>query len=597
MCIVSLTTRSIRKDNGGGRTGLVFLAFSLCMSPVLAQSSSAEKPYHLSKLGIVRYQDVHHPVVAQTGMVSTQNKLATEIGVQILKAGGNAVDASVAVGFALAVTLPRAGNLGGGGFMLLHSQKHSKSYAIDYRETAPTGVTAQHFLTELGEKDRASALSWNAVGVPGTVAGLHQAWQKFGSGKLSWKTLLAPAIKLAQNGFPVNYDLAQILAVKEELLSQNSAAKSAFYKVDEKLYEQGEILKQPDLAWSLTQIAQQGADAFYRGKIADKIVKDMQKHGGHVDHQDLANYRVIIKEPLFSDYRGYKIVAMPPPSSGGVTIMQMLNIFEQFPLGDWGINAKTYHVMAETMKLSFADRGTHLADPDFYQVPVKWLIDKERARRLSEKIDIKKAIDANTLKGDSLTEEGPSTTHYSIADSQGNVVSNTYTLGYSFGIGKVVEGAGFLLNNQIHTFSVRAGVPGAKGFIASSANKLEAGKRPVSSQSPIIVLKEGKPFLVTGSPGGSRIINVVAQVISNTVDHDMNVAEATNQRRIHHQWIPDKLEVEPGFNRDTIEILKQKGQNVEETFTMGSTQSIMLKNGYFFGASDPRRPNASTEGF
>lgn len=562
-----------------------------------ACADQVRHPYNSSKLGIVRYQDVFHPVVAEKGMVSTQNKIATQVGVDILKQGGNAIDASVAVGFALAVTLPRAGNLGGGGFMLFHSAQKQKSYAIDYRETAPTGVTAEHFLTEDGEKDKASPTSWDAAGVPGTVAGMHQAWKQFGSGKLSWQQLLAPAIALAEQGFAVNYDLAQILDLKKQWLSGNASAKGAFYKKDGSSYHRGEILKQPDLAWSLKQVAKGGVDAFYQGAIADKIVADMQKHGGHIDHQDLANYQVKIKQPMYSDYRGYKIVAMPPPSSGGVTIMQMLNIFEQFPLGEWGVSSQTYHVMAEAMKLSFADRGTYVADPDFYDVPVQWLIDKPRAQKLAKKIKLDEAMDAQSLKGDRFTEEGPSTTHFSIVDQYGNAVSNTYTLGYSFGIGKVVAGTGILLNNQIHTFSVRAGIPGAKGFIASKVNKLEAGKRPVSSQSPIIVLKDNHTFLVTGSPGGSRIINAVTQMISNSIDHQMNIAEATNQRRIHHQWIPDVLEVEPGFNRDTMQLLQQKGQQVKETFTMGSTQSIMLKDGFLFGASDPRRPNALTAGY
>jgi len=573
------------------------VGIALALYTLIPQATEPDKPYNLSKLGIVRYQDVSHPVVAENGMVSSQNRLATQVGVDILQEGGNAIDASVAVGFALAVTLPRAGNLGGGGFMLYHSNQDGKSYAIDYRETAPTGVTAKHFLTKDGEKDPDSPTSWDAVGVPGSVAGFHRAWEQFGSGKLSWSQLIAPAIALAEEGFEVNYDLAQILATRKPLLSKNPAAKAAFFKPDGSTYSQGEIFKQPDLAWSLKQIAKDGADAFYQGEIAKKIAADMQKHKGHIDLKDLANYKVIVKQPILNDYRGYKIVAMPPPSSGGVTIMQMLNIFEQFPLGDWGSSAKTYHVMAEAMKLSFADRGNYLADPDFYNVPVDWLIDKGRAKKLSAKISLDKAIDALTLKGDRLPEEGPSTTHFSIVDKAGNAVSNTYTLGYSFGTSKVIEGTGILLNNQIHTFSVRAGIPGAMGFIASTANKLEVGKRPVSSQSPIIVLKGDKPYLVTGSPGGSRIINAVTQIISNSIDHQMNIAEATNQRRIHHQWIPDKLEVEPGFNRDTMALLEQKGQQVEETFTMGSTQSIMFQDGYLFGASDPRRPNALTLGY
>jgi len=320
-------------------------------------------PYNIAKLGIMRYQDVYHPVVAKRGMVSSQNILATKVGVGILKRGGNAVDSAVAVGFALAVTLPRAGNLGGGGFMVLHSAKHNETVAIDYRETAPTGVTAGHFLDAQGEKTDASKTSWDAVGIPGTVAGLYKAWSDYGSGKVSWSTLILPAIDLAKNGFEVNYDLAQALAQKKDRLSANQASKQAFYKDNGESYQQGEILKQPDLAWSLTQIARQGPDAFYKGAIAKKIVKDMKHHSGHIDMQDLASYKIKIREPVRGSYRGYEIAAMPPPSSGGVAIIEMLNILENFPLDEWGLSAKSRHVMAEAMKLAFADRGSFMADP------------------------------------------------------------------------------------------------------------------------------------------------------------------------------------------------------------------------------------------
>ncbi|MDO6692232.1 gamma-glutamyltransferase [Aliiglaciecola sp. 3_MG-2023] len=569
---------------------LLTTSFGLIAEPI-------EQPYNISELGIARYQDVFHPVVGQQGMVSTQNRIATQVGLDILKRGGNAIDASVAVAFALSVTLPRAGNLGGGGFMLFHSADAGENYAIDYRETAPTGVTAKHFLTKEGKKDKSSATSWHAAGVPGTVAGMYKSWQVFGSGLLTWQQLLQPAIELAQQGFIVNYDLAQILDMKKDWLTENSNTAASFYKADGSGYRKGDILKQPDLAWSLRQIATQGADAFYHGEIAKKIVKDMQKHGGHIEKQDLANYQVKIKQPLKGSYHGYHFIGMPPPSSGGATIIEMLNILERFPIKQWGRGSQSLHVMTEAMKLSFADRGTYIADPDFYNVPVNWLIDKERTKGLAAKISMDSSINALQLKGERLVDEGPSTTHFSIVDKHGNAVSNTYTLGYSFGIGKVIEGTGILLNNQIHTFSVRAGIEDVKGFIASKANKLEAGKRPVSSQSPVIVLKDNKPFLVLGSPGGSRIINVVSQMISNVIDHDMNIAEATNQRRIHHQWIPDLLEVEPGFNKDTIKLLQAKGQNVKETYTMGSTQSILIKDGLLFGSSDPRRPNASTRGY
>ena len=566
-------------------------------APAPAPAGGAVKgPYNMGNVGIVRYEDVFHPVVGRRGMVSSQNAEATQVGLDILKAGGNAIDASVAVGFALAVTLPRAGNLGGGGFMVLHSTDKGESAALDYREMAPTGVTAKHFLNDDGSKKEDAAKLWHAMGVPGTVAGMHAAWQRYGSGKLSWKQLLAPAIKLAEKGFPVNYDLAQLLAVKSKWLLENPATAKAYFKKGGVPYEPGEILVQKDLAWSLKQIAKQGPDAFYKGAIAKKIVADMERNGGHIDMDDLAAYEVKWREPIRGSYRGYDIVSMPPPSSGGVAIVEALNIMENFPVSDWGISAKSIHVMVEAMKRTFADRGLHMADPDFYDVPVAWLTDKQRANKLAKGIDMERATPSSELKGDQLPTESPDTTHYSIVDNQGNAVSNTYTLANSYGTGHTIAGTGILMNNQISTFSVRAGIPGAEGFSASHANRLQTHKRPVSSQSPTMVLKDGKPFMMVGSPGGSRIINSVIQMIVNVVDHDMNIAEATYERRVHHQWLPDKLEVEPGFNRDTMQLLLDKGHNVEMTRTMGSTQSIMVKDGYFLGASDSRRPNALTLG-
>ncbi|MGS2724110.1 gamma-glutamyltransferase [Porticoccus sp. GXU_MW_L64] len=559
-------------------------------------SDVAHGPYNMGNVGIVRYEDVFHPVVGRKGMVSSQNAEATQVGLDILKAGGNAIDASVAVGFALAVTLPRAGNLGGGGFMVLHSTEKGGSAALDYREMAPSGVTAKHFLHADGSKDTESSKYWHAMGVPGTVAGMHAAWQRYGSGKLTWQQLLAPAIELAEKGFPVNHDLAQILSLKRHWLQKNAATARAYYKKGGEPYQPGDILVQKDLAWSLKQIAKQGPDAFYKGAIAKKIVADMERHGGHIDMQDLAAYEVKWRKPVTGSYRGYDIVSMPPPSSGGVAIVEALNIMENFPLSDWGISAQSIHVMVEAMKRTFADRGLHMADPDFYDVPVAWLTNKARANKLATGIDMNRATPSSQLKGDTLPAESPDTTHYSIVDNQGNAVSNTYTLANSYGTGHTIAGTGILMNNQISTFSVRAGIPGAEGFSASHANRLQTHKRPVSSQSPTLVLKDGKPFMMVGSPGGSRIINAVLQMIVNVIDHDMNIAEATFQRRVHHQWLPDKLEVEPGFNRDTMQLLLDRGHNVEMTRTMGSTQSIMVKDGYFLGASDSRRPHALTLG-
>ncbi|MEL7043299.1 MAG: gamma-glutamyltransferase [Pseudomonadota bacterium] len=570
-----------------------------CASAQVAVDTDAAGPYGLDKDAyILRYKSIHAPVIARGGMVSTQNDIATQIGIDILEQGGNAVDASVAVGFALTVTLPRAGNIGGGGFMLVHDTDKGETYGIDYRETAPTGVTANDFLDDLGEKDLESRFDWPAVGVPGSVAGLHKAWEM--KGTLPWADLIEPSIRLAEDGFPVSYDLAEVLTIKRDWLSLNQASLVEFYRADGSPYGPGEMMRRPALAGTLKLIAEQGPQVFYEGEIADRIVADMAANGGHIDHQDLADYEVLVREPLSGTYRGYEIVAMPPPSSGGVAIIQMLNILEGFPISEWGYSSKSLHVFAEAMKLVFADRGKHLADPAYFNSPVESLIDKAYGKSLADEISLTETLSVDQGRLEAYLaaqgEESPSTTHYSIIDAEGNAVSNTYTLSSSFGSGLTIEGTGILLNNQIHTFSVRAGIEGATGFIASDANKVEAGKRPISSQSPTMVFKDGEPFLILGSPGGSRIINAVAQLIVNVIDHDMNIADATHQPRIHHQWVPDKLEVEPGFNPDTQEALRALGHNIEVTFTMGSTQSIHIDRGYVFGASDPRRPNALTLG-
>ncbi len=544
---------------------------------------------------IVRYKDVFPPVVAEHGMVSTQSDISTRVGVDILNRGGNAVDAAVAVGFALTVTLPRAGNIGGGGFMVVHDAESGESYTIDYRETAPTGVTAADFLDDEGNKADSSRFDWPAVGVPGTVAGFYKAWQM--GGTMEWADLVAPAIELAADGFPVNYDLGEILSAKAYWLTGNAATRKAFYKADGSTYRVGEQMRRPDLANTLRLIAERGPDVFYRGEIADRIVADMERFGGHIDHDDLADYEAIVREPITGTYRGYELVSMPPPSSGGIAIVEALNILESFPMGEWGYSAQSLHVLTEAFKLTYADRGNYLADPAYYDVPVEQLTDKEFARGRASLIDTGRATPSVDIAGGiEVPEESDSTTHFSIVDAEGNAVSNTYTLSSSFGSGLTVSDTGILLNNQIHTFSVKAGVEGATGFIASYANRVEDGKRPVSSQSPTIILKDGEVFMVTGSPGGSRIITTVLQMIVNVIDFDMNIAEATNQRRIHHQWLPDRLEVEPGFNSDTRKILESLGHNVEETATMGSTQSIQVGPAHLFGASDPRRPYAYTQG-
>ena len=577
-----------------GRIALIVL---VCMyNPSIAiATQDGDGPYNISKGAyIVRYNDVFAPVVSQRAMVATQNDLATSVGVSILEGGGNAIDASVAIGFALTVTLPRAGNIGGGGFMVVHDATEGEQYTIDYREAAPSGVKASDFLDDQGEKDRNSRFTWKAVGVPGTVAGLYKAWQKGGS--MPWPELLRPAIDIAEGGFPVSYDLAELLASKQDWLKSDPGSAREFYQSNGEPYKPGESWRRPALARTLRLIAEEGPKVFYSGEIGEKIAAAMAANGGHVDTTDLVDYRAIVRPPVRGTYRGYDIVSMAPPSSGGVAIVEILNILESFPLSSWGYSAKSLHHIAEAMKLGFADRGNYLADPAYFDVPVAQLTDKRYAESRANMIDAEAALPARDIKGGIRISESPDTTHYSVVDEQGNAVSNTYTLSSSFGAGLTVPDTGILLNNQIHTFSVRADVPGAEGFIASQANRVEEGKRPVSSQSPSMVLKDGKVYLVVGSPGGSRIITTVVQLIVNVIDFGMNIAEATNERRIHHQWIPDVLEVEPGFNTDTIELLRARGHEVKETATMGSTQSIQIRAPYLFGASDPRRPNALSAG-
>ena len=578
------------------RAGLVSLAALALIAQEFALAEDKEGPYNIARDAyIVRYNDVFLPVVSSSAMVSTQSDIATRVGIDVLNRDGNAIDAAVAVGFALAVTLPRAGNIGGGGFMVVHDAAGNESYTIDYRETAPSGVTAGDFLDEQGEKLDSSRFDWPAVGVPGTVAGLHKAWQKGGS--LAWSDLLAPAIRLAEDGFTVNHDLAELLASKKEWLTQNQATADSLYQAGGVPYAAGDVMRRPVLARTLRLIAEKGPDVFYRGEVAEQIVSDMERFGGHIDRRDLAEYEAIIRRPIRSNYRGYEIVSMPPPSSGGIAIVEALNILENFPLQGWGYSAQSVHVMAEAMRLTFADRGNYMADPAFFNVPVSELTDKAYAARRASLIRLDRTTPSAVIDGGlAPSDEGRSTTHYSIVDANGTAVSNTYTLSSSFGAGLTISDTGILLNNQIHTFSVRAGIEGAEGFIASRANRVEEGKRPVSSQSPTIVMKDGKVFLVVGSPGGSRIITAVIQMIVNVIDFEMNIAEATNQRRIHHQWIPDILEVEPGFNIDTLSLLESRGHKVEQSFNMGSTQSIHVGTHYLFGASDPRRPNALTLG-
>ncbi len=541
---------------------------------------------------------LHHPVVGTKGMVASQHKLATQVGLDILKKGGNAIDAAVAVGFSLAVVLPRAGNLGGGGFMLVHEAKKGTTKSFNYREMAPAKSYKDMYLDAEGNVDKEKLNSqYLASGVPGSVAGMTRALDLYGTMKL--EDIIAPAIKLAEDGFIVTYDLARVLKGLEKRLRKFPETEKIFYKANGGYYEAGDLFVQKDLAWSLKEIAKEGPDAFYKGKVGKKIAKDMEKNGGIITMKDLNNYKVEELEPVWGSYRGYDVASMPPPSSGGVHIVQMLNILEYFPLGYLGHNsAETIHLMAETMKLAYADRSEHLGDPNFWKVPVKGITSKAYAAELKEKINRWQATPSEQIKPSKpQTYESDETTHFTVVDKNGNVVCSTYTLNFSFGSGVVAKGTGILMNNEMSDFAAKPGEADAFGLIGGLANAVEPGKRPLSSMTPTMVFKDGQPYFATGSPGGSRIITTVLQTILNIIDHGMNVAEAANAPRVHHQWYPEVLYIEKGVGFDTQNLLRSRQHTVKYRNAMGSTQTIMFRDGLLFGASDPRRPDAATMGF
>ncbi len=563
----------------------------LWLAPVCALAQAEQD-------AIYSERDLIHPVHGRHGMVATEEETATRIGLEVLQQGGNAVDAAVTVGFALAVTLPRAGNLGGGGFMLVHDAASGDTVAIDYREKAGGNAFRDMFLNENGEADpEKSRYSGLAVGVPGTVAGLALALERYGT--ISLAQALAPAIELAEQGIIVSEDLAASLDGAGDRLRKWPSSTKIFSKAGGAPYQPGETLVQRDLAASLRLIAEQGPEALYRGPIGQKVVAAVARAGGHLTIADLRSYEAVVREPVRGDYRGYEIVSMPPPSSGGVHVVQILNTLEGFPIGSLGHNgATTIHLMAEAMKLAYADRSEYLGDPDFVAVPVAALTSKAYAAHLRGLIDRNRARPAVEIKPGDLTPfESPDTTHFSIVDAAGNAVANTYTLNFSYGTGLVADGTGILLNNELDDFSAKPGVPNAYGLIGGDANAVGPNKRPLSSMSPTIVLRQGKPFLVTGSPGGSRIITTVLQIIMNVIDHGMNIAEATYAPRIHHQWLPDELRIEEGLSPDTIRLLEQMGHEVTVQDAMGSTQSIMVTAAGLFGSSDPRTPGALTLGY
>lgn len=538
-----------------------------------------------------------HPVEAKNGMVVTSHFLATQSALAVLEQGGNAVDAAVTAAFSLAVTQPRSGNIGGGGFMLISSEKKDEVVAIDYREKAPSQATVDMFLDEKGDADsNLSRFSHLAAGVPGTVAGLALALEKYGT--ITLQQAMAPAIELAEDGFIVTPRFSNGLKQREDRLKKWDSSKKVFYKADGSYYEPGDRFVQKDLAETLKRISTHGVEEFYQGKTAQLLVEEMKRHGGLISLDDMKNYSPVIRKPVRGNYRGYDIYSMSPPSSGGAHVIQILNILEGYDIGAYGHNSsKTIHLMAEAMKRAYADRSKYLGDEDFVQVPLKGITSKKYAKELRNGIDPEKATASKTIApGKPLPYESHETTHFSIVDKYGNAVSNTYTINFSYGSGIVVDGAGFLLNNEMDDFSSKPGVPNAYGLIGGEANKVEPNKRMLSSMSPSIVKKDGKNFLVTGSPGGSRIITTTLQVIMNVIDHGLNIKSAVAAPRIHHQWLPDEIRIEEGISPDTINSLVERGHKVEQKSSMGAIQSIMIKDGIMYGGADPRRSTALAAG-
>ncbi|WP_043008770.1 gamma-glutamyltransferase [Comamonas testosteroni] len=590
-CSSTAAPEAARKDGTAQASGND--AKAQAAAPAVTQTAAAQAAAAAYDFDL----DVFHPVIAKNGMVASEQELATQIGVDILKAGGNAVDAAVAVGFALAVALPNAGNIGGGGFMMVHDAKSGKDIALDFREVAPRGASRTMYLDADGKViDGKSLHTHYAVGVPGTVAGMTHALSRWGSMPLA--RVMAPAIALADKGYPVSVTLAKTLEQEKKQMGRWPATQAVFWKNGAPL-QTGERLVQKDLAQSLRLISQQGAKAFYQGAIAQKIAAEMAPHANAITLQDLRDYKVAEREPVRGSYRGYQIVTMPPPSSGGAHLIQILNMMERWPMNQWGANsAQSVHYMTEAMKLAYADRSEYLGDPDFVKIPLKGLISKSYAGELAAGIKPQQARPSQDIRpGRPQAYESDQTTHYSVVDKAGNAVAVTYTLNTNFGSGIVARGTGILLNNEMDDFSAKPGVANAYGLVGGDANAVQAGKRPLSSMTPTLVLKDGKPVLVTGSPGGARIITTVLQQIVNHIDFGMNPAEAASTPRFHHQWTPDELRVEKGFSPDTLALLRQWGHKVALKASMGRSQTIEVRDGLLRGASDPRNPDGKTMGF
>ncbi|MCB1669561.1 MAG: gamma-glutamyltransferase [Gammaproteobacteria bacterium] len=539
------------------------------------------------------------PVYARHGMVSSASRLASEVGVEILKQGGNAVDASIATAFALAVTWPAAGNIGGGGFMVYHGAD-GEATTIDFREKAPLAATQRMYLgldDQIANNSNHDGLL--AVGVPGTVAGLYAAHEKLGS--LPWRDLVEPAVVLARDGFPLSYTLATGFRRYAEAWERYPSSTRVFKKPDGSFYQMGETWRQPDLAHTLRLIQEQGRDGFYRGENAERLDGFMRANGGIITAEDLALYRAVEREPIRGTYRGYQIVSMPPPSSGGVTLVQMLNILEGYDLAASGPgSADTLHLLTEAMRRAYASRAEFLGDPDFNEsMPLARLLDKQYAETLRNSIDSDRASVSDEAEF-AQAYESEQTTHFSVADAEGSMVAVTYTLEQGYGTKIVVEGGGYLLNNEMGDFNPVPGVTNRRGQIGTAANLIAPQKRMLSSMTPTIVARDNRPVLAIGSPGGRTIINTTLQVIVNVIDHGMNIAEAIEEGRIHHQWLPDVTSLEANrFSADTLRLYQAMGHEVNVRGSQGAAMGVWLDRqaDLYLGAADSRRGDGAAVGY
>lgn len=577
----------------------VLLALSIAIASVCAPSFQFTQQLTPTTVAASR-----NPVRAKHGIVASTNEVASRVGVNVMKRGGNAVDAAIAVAFALAVTHPAAGNLGGGGFMVIRL-RNGKTTAIDYREMAPAAAHRDVYLDQTGkliEGEGGSLVGYRAAGVPGTVRGMELALKKYGSGKLTWSQLIEPARQLAANGFTVTYSLARSLTGSDDYLSKYPETKRIYLKGGS-FYKEGELFRQPELAATFARLQRLGPNEFYEGQTARLIAADMKRNNGLMTLDDLRGYVAKERVPIRGNYRGHEIISMPPPSSGGAVLIEMLNILEGYDLNKFEASSSDrYHLMAEAMRRAFADRAEYMGDSDFVKVPIAGLIDKSYAAGLRSSIHPDRASNSAEVRAGRPTGyESDETTHFTVVDAEGNAVANTYTLNNSYGSAAVVKGTGMLLNDEMDDFAAKPGTPNMYGLIQGERNAVAPRKRPLSAMTPTIVLrKDGSFWFTVGSPGGPTIINTVLCVITNVIDYGMNIQQAIDAPRIHHQWLPDELVGEPyGFAGDTQRALSSRGHTLAKPRYLGDAEGIMIeeKTGVRLGATDPRRSDGQAVGY